>query len=256
MQEEDYAGAREMAHYFEYLWGWQVTTPDKVDQAKWNESYQVYVEDKYGLKMDEFFRRASPWAYQSITARMLEAIRKGYWNADDRIKQRLAAQYAVNVVENGVACCDHTCNNPMLNQMVVALISLPGVLSPEIAEKFRVAVEQAAKKSLEDQVRDRKRLLEELSSAGKQSARNAKVPGRDAARPGDKPRARGRASQMHEAGGKKAVESREVEGYRMEKIEQEQQDDAEMSSSGVDWLAGLFVLLLVCAAGYGMSRKV
>ena len=256
MQEEDYAGAREMAHYFEYLWGWQVTTPDKVDQAKWNESYQVYVEDKYGLKMDEFFRRASPWAYQSITARMLEAIRKGYWNADDRIKQRLAAQYAVNVVENGVACCDHTCNNPMLNQMVVALISLPGVLSPEIAEKFRVAVEQAAKKSLEDQVRDRKRLLEELSSAGKQSARNAKAPGRDAARPGDKPRARGRASQMHEAGGKKAVESREVEGYRMEKIEQEQQDDAEMSSSGVDWLAGLFVLLLVCAAGYGMSRKV
>ncbi len=32
MKKEDYAGARAMAHYIEYLWGWQVTTPNKVNE--------------------------------------------------------------------------------------------------------------------------------------------------------------------------------------------------------------------------------
>lgn len=30
-----------------------------------------------------------------------------------------ARNYAQSVIDNGVACCDHTCNNPLLHQMVV-----------------------------------------------------------------------------------------------------------------------------------------
>jgi len=68
---------------------------------------------------------------------------------------RLAVAYAVNVVEKGVACCDHTCNNPLLHQMVVNILSLPGVISPEMAAAFRAAVEQSAGKDLDEEVRER-----------------------------------------------------------------------------------------------------
>ncbi|MCG8619636.1 MAG: cobaltochelatase subunit CobN, partial [Desulfobacterales bacterium] len=140
MKSEDYAGAKAMSDFAEYLWGWDMTNPDKVDEAKWQQTYEVYVQDKYGLELKEFFDKASPWAYQSLTGRMLETRRKGYWEADQKTVETLAAEYAKSVITRGVACCDHTCNNPLLNQMVVSILSIPGVLSPELVEQFKLAV--------------------------------------------------------------------------------------------------------------------
>ena len=85
MKEEDYAGAREMAKFVENMWGWQVTVPYSVDKTKWEQTYEVYVEDKYKMDIKEFFNKSNPWAYQSITARMLEAVRKDYWQAGDKM---------------------------------------------------------------------------------------------------------------------------------------------------------------------------
>ncbi|MFH0995399.1 MAG: cobaltochelatase subunit CobN [Pseudomonadota bacterium] len=243
MKKESYAGAREMAEFMENMWGWQVTTPGAVDAAKWEQTYEVYVEDKYGLDIKEFFNRENPWAHQSMTARMLEAVRKNYWHADEKITRKLAAEYALNVVEKGVACCDHTCNNPVLNQMVVSIISIPGVLSPEIVEKFTLAVEQAAGRSLDDQVRDRAQLLEALKEAQvKQDVSlqpdkaNPERPQPDKADP-DAPQ----PEKTAEGAGDTPTT---VEGYRMEKIDS---NDAHtrVSTSGVQWFAAVFILLLI-----------
>ena len=92
--------------------------PSAIDKAKWEQTYEVYVEDEYGLELKEFLNKMNPWGDQSITARMLEAIRKDYFKADDEIRKKLAVEYAASVVENGPDCCEHTCNNPLLNQMV------------------------------------------------------------------------------------------------------------------------------------------
>ncbi len=241
MQKEEYAGAREMAHFVEYLWGWQMTTPEKVDAAKWQQSYEVYVEDKYGLELKKFFDQANPWSYQSITARMLETVRKGYWQADDKVQQKLAVEYAVSVVEKGVACCEHTCNNPLLNQMVVSIISLPGVMSPEMVEKFKLAIEQAAQKSLAKQVTDRKKLQKQLTAPSEQSAspdqqsqKNTKV-----------------LEQQDKAD---ADAETQIEGYKMEKMTS-QDESTEVTSSGVEWLAGLVVLLIIGLAAYGARAR-
>jgi len=78
MKKENYAGAREMANFMENMWGWQITTPQAVDDSLWEQSYEVYVEDKYHQDLKAFFNRQNPWAYQSMTARMLEAVRKDY----------------------------------------------------------------------------------------------------------------------------------------------------------------------------------
>jgi len=233
MKNEDYAGARAMSQFVEYLWGWQVTTPDKVQAAHWQQVHEVYVEDRHGQELKAFFDRASPWAYQSLTARMLEAVRKGYWQADEAVQKKLAAEYAVNVVEKGVACCDHTCNNPLLNQMVVSLISLPGILSPEMVEQFTLAIEQAARKSLDEQVSARENLQETLTAPG------AKQTGGKVDRPA--------ADSGH------GEAQAEVEGYRMERMERTE-TITQMSSSGVQWYASLAVLACIGLAAWGMHR--
>ena len=69
MQREGYAGAGEMRAFVEYLWGWDATVPETVDDAMWQESFEVYVEDKHDLDMKAFFDASSPFAFQDITAR-------------------------------------------------------------------------------------------------------------------------------------------------------------------------------------------
>lgn len=237
MQQEDYAGARAMNNFVEYFWGWQVTTPDRVSASQWQQIHEVYVADKYGLEMKAFFNRSNPWAYQSITARMLEAVRKQYWQADEAIQKQLAAEYVMNVVEKGVACCDHTCNNPMLNQMVVNLVSLPGVLNPDLVEQFRLAVAQSARTPLSRQVADRAALAEQLAA-----------PGNTPAQPMDRV-PENRPDQAPDPSGKT-----EVAGYEMEKMVSED-DVTQVTSSGVEWLAGLMVLGLIGLAALGMKRR-
>lgn len=233
MKQEGYAGAREMSKFLDNMWGWQVTTPQAVDQAKWEQTYQVYVKDKYGQDLKEFFNQASPWAYQSITARMLEAIRKGYWQAGEKVKKKLAAEYAMNVVQKGVACCHHTCNNPMLNQMVVSIISLPGIMSPKTVEQFKVAMRKATGMELQKRIQNRKDLQKKLSQSLKQSA-----PSREQAQDTNK------AKKPGEKKAPKGSEKEKVKGYKMEKIDG-QEKTTKLSSSGVQWFVSLGILLLI-----------
>jgi cobaltochelatase CobN len=240
MKRDNYAGARQMADFAENLWGWQVTVQDAVDAAKWKQVFDVYVEDKYGLELAAFFNKENPWAYQSMTARMLEVVRKGYWQADEKTTRKLAAEYALNVVAKGVACCHHTCNNPMLNQMVVNIISVPGLLSPEIVEQFKLAVEKAAAKSLDKQVVDRKDLLAKLKTG--LGATNQGLQADDQKKPADR-----NSAAEPEA-------SKAVEGYKMEEINT-QDETTSLSSSGIQWAASLFVLLLIGLFFWGLRRR-
>ena len=119
---ENYAGGKLLARMTDNFWGWQAVAPENITAGDWNTLYEIYVKDRYRLGMKEFFAGGNEWAFQSMTARMLEAVRKNYWNAPAEIRRTLAAEYARSVIRQGMACCDHTCNNPLLNQMVVSLI--------------------------------------------------------------------------------------------------------------------------------------
>jgi len=123
MMEYDYAGAREMDHFVEYLWGWDVTMPEMVSEDDWDRVYDVYVADKYDLGIKEFFDENNPYARQSMTARMLEAARKDYWHPTEEMKQELAEQYEQSVEEYGVTCCHHTCGNPLLKSYMEGIIT-------------------------------------------------------------------------------------------------------------------------------------
>ena len=80
MLHEGYSGARMIRQVTDNLWGWQVTVPDAVDGAKWQEMYETYVQDRHALGIRERFKAAENLAaYKAIVDRMLTVVEKGYW---------------------------------------------------------------------------------------------------------------------------------------------------------------------------------
>mgnify|MGYP000161818078 CR=1 FL=1 len=93
MQESGYAGATAILDRMNNMWGWEVMTPEAVRDDHWKEFFDVYVEDKYNLEMREFFENANPTALAQILERMLEAVRKDYWQADAATLQKMIETY-------------------------------------------------------------------------------------------------------------------------------------------------------------------
>ena len=240
MMREEYAGAKMLARTADNLWGWQAVTPENLSPADWTNLYEIYVQDRYQLGMKDFFSGNREWAFQSMTGRMLEAVRKGYWEAPMPVRQTLAAEYAKSVIRQGMACCDHTCNNPLLNQMVLNLISLPGVLSPELAMQFRVAVEKSGGQKLEDLVRERRELQRELAASFGPEARRA-------ARPAET------AETKREAASPRREEQVPVKGYRMK--EESRAESTELASSGLKWTILITVFALIGVFAWGTLRR-
>ena len=129
LQEHEYAGAASIDEFMESLWAWEVMCPDIITDYAWNEAYDTFVQDKHGMTTDLF--DANPHALQSVTARMLEAIRKGYWDPSDDVKTALAETYQKSVEEYGVTCCHHTCGNPFLDETISGILSVPGAEPPK-----------------------------------------------------------------------------------------------------------------------------
>ena len=135
MKEHGYDGTRYMAQFITDLGMWDVVMPDLVTDTMWGEAYAVYVGDKYELGMSEHFGSNNPYAYQSITADMLDMIRTGYWDAPGVVIQTLVTEYVKSVVESGdLACCHHTCGNPDLDDEWMA--GLIHEYAPEYSETY------------------------------------------------------------------------------------------------------------------------
>jgi cobaltochelatase CobN len=80
MLKEGYAGARMIRQVTDNLWGWQVTVPEAVGDAKWQEMFEVYVQDRNKLDIREKFKTAENLAsYKMMVDRMLKVVEKGYW---------------------------------------------------------------------------------------------------------------------------------------------------------------------------------
>lgn len=90
MLAEGYAGARFVKQVTDNLWGWQVTVPEAIDGTKWQEMFEVYVQDRYKLDVRKKFEAAGNLrAYQAMVDRMLVAVDKGYWKASEAATKEL-----------------------------------------------------------------------------------------------------------------------------------------------------------------------
>ncbi len=226
MKKEGYAGARLMDKFVEYLWGFQVTTPFAVDNAHWHQIYEVYIKDKYKLGLKDFFKKNNPWAEQSISARMLEVIRKGYWKAPEEIKKDLVKTYVRDVIQKGLACCEHTCNNPMLQQFVVNIISLYGLLPHEQMEQFKMVLSQATGKTLEESERKNRQIRGSLARIIKEIKKEEENIAK--------------------------TKSKKLKGFEMV---EEKAEDIKITSSGSSWLVVVIVVGFLALICFGWVRS-
>jgi len=127
MTAEGYAGVRMIGQVVENMWGWQATTDNAIGDADWQEWHDVYVADKYSLEIKSKFAKAGNlYAYQQMLARMLEVVRKDYWQPTDETLQSLVTAYLKTGQETGVSCSDQVCGNEKLLRFITQKVSTAG----------------------------------------------------------------------------------------------------------------------------------
>ncbi len=93
MKKEGSSGAGEISSVVSNFWGWQVVDPDVVRDDQWKEFVDVYIEDKYNLDLQKWFKEKNPQALANMLEKMTEAYRKDYWNADAKTIKKLIELY-------------------------------------------------------------------------------------------------------------------------------------------------------------------
>lgn len=102
MMKEGYSGAVSLSSHLDNFWGWQVVDPNVVREDQWQEFYEVYVNDKLALDINEWFEQMNPKSQANMLERMLEANRKDYWQANEQTLQHMVERYVELVQKHDV----------------------------------------------------------------------------------------------------------------------------------------------------------
>jgi cobaltochelatase CobN len=148
MQSEGPSAAASLTENVRNLYAWNVMQPAVISETLWDETFEVYIDDKHGLDLQAYFEDINPAALQDMTAIMLETIRKGMWTPSDDVLQRLAELHAELVARHGAGCSYETCGNAKLHEFLADALSAPGSeTAPEVAESYHASLADALKSS-------------------------------------------------------------------------------------------------------------
>ena len=123
IQKEGAKGASELVESVRNMQAWNYIQPDTIDEALWDETYRVYIEDKHQLDMKAYFETKSPYELQDLTSLMLEAVRKGMWTPSAEVVQNLAVLHIEMVEKHGAGCSADTCGNAKLHAFLGQYVS-------------------------------------------------------------------------------------------------------------------------------------
>ncbi len=112
------SGPELIAEHFRNAFGWNALTPQLIGSQLWEQLHDVYIKDKYNLHIQESFEKQNPYAFQEITAVMLEAVRKGYWSPGPAVTQQMAQLHASMVRKHKAGCSYYVCNNSKLQDLI------------------------------------------------------------------------------------------------------------------------------------------
>ncbi|MBW4656652.1 MAG: cobaltochelatase subunit CobN [Kaiparowitsia implicata GSE-PSE-MK54-09C] len=102
MKQEGYAGTLEILNAVTNLWGWQVTDPALVRADQWQAVHDTFVRDVRKLDLARWFEQNNPTAQGQLIERLVEAIRKGYWDAPEETRRELAERWQELAERHGV----------------------------------------------------------------------------------------------------------------------------------------------------------
>ena len=253
MKKEGYAGAGAMREFVEYMWGWDATVPELVDDAMWKETFDVYVQDKHNLGLKQFFDSKSPFAYQDMTARMVETVRKGYWKADADTQKKLLEEYVESVNKYGASGAETTSGNARLQKYVLEQGKLAGIPVPAL-ENFSKVMAQSAGRSVAAAAKDAEAFAKknDAREAATMAQANAQM------KPGPNPPAAEQAPAPAQPQAPSQSAAAKLQGYLME---QEKKAEAALAKSAApmrngQW-DGLYVTLplLAILIGWYIRRR-
>lgn len=110
-------------------------------------------------------------------------------------------------------------------------------MPPEMVGQFRIAVEQAMGKALDETVKHRRKL-------------QATLQGGFTKKPQSTDQNTSKAEQDQKRMSEEGTQSKMVEGVKMEEVKAKD-ETTDISSSEIQWFASLFVLLIIGLAVYG-----
>ena len=126
------SGWLEYAQRYRNVFGVAVTTGAVSDEL-WNLMAENLLSDRFRATKDY-----EGVATQSMIAWLLEASRRNFWNADERILSGLADRYIQLANQYGVVCCHHTCANMVFNQGLLSYPHLTGHHSRSSQQPWRL----------------------------------------------------------------------------------------------------------------------
>ncbi|QDT66324.1 cobaltochelatase subunit CobN [Calycomorphotria hydatis] len=112
-------GGRGAAQTAALVWktlGYSITVDNSVEEDTWREIVHVYLRDSKNMNLPEWFENTNPDAFQELNKMLLEAMRKGYWDADEEYQREVAETYAQSVNRHGP-------NSPSRNEKLEAFVA-------------------------------------------------------------------------------------------------------------------------------------
>lgn len=137
LQQGGASSAEVFAETMRDTYGWDVMKPEVIDEELWDGLYDVYVQDKYNLEIEQFFRDKNPYALQEMTAIMLEVVRKGYWSPGEEVVKDIAKLHAQLIKDFKAGCSGFVCNNAKLREMISQQ------LDPELKQDYLEKINSA-----------------------------------------------------------------------------------------------------------------
>lgn len=111
------------AEIVQNTYGWNVMKPKAIDKEMWDEIYNVYVKDKFGLGIQKFFEDKNPAALEEMTAVMLESARKGLWKAGEQQVADIARLHTELVSKYKPSCSGFVCDNAKLRDFIASKVN-------------------------------------------------------------------------------------------------------------------------------------
>ncbi|MCW8128030.1 cobaltochelatase subunit CobN [Microbulbifer halophilus] len=101
MKAEGYAGTVQMLKVANNLFGWQVMDRNMVRDDQWQAMHDTYVMDRRDLELNQWFAEHNATAQAQLIERMMEAVRKGYWDASEQTRREMIERWQTLVDELG-----------------------------------------------------------------------------------------------------------------------------------------------------------
>lgn len=112
--------AATFAEIVQNTYGWNVMKPKAVDKELWDEIYNIYVKDKFGLGLQAYFEKQNLAALEEITAVMMETARKGMWKASEQQLADIAQLHTQLIAKYKPSCSGFVCDNAKLRDFIAS----------------------------------------------------------------------------------------------------------------------------------------